>query len=285
MQNVGFAFSMAPLLRPITDSQRTFQAMLRRQLMFFNTHPYFSPIVMGVIYFKEKARQEGQDEEDPTLTVLKDSMGGAFGAMGDHVIWGPGGRSVRFWLWRWGRWWPIPRGPANLFPMVGGWVPDLVQFGASLAALVGLQKAVQDGPLVVRWIESLHMQAWAAQVRRMGLLLLVAIVLIYLGHWTRSNLLVWMMGVFLAVVVLKRWAVSGFIIFYGVCALSVILGWVGFIEYDRTNFNREEQTGPACPACRLVRADHQSFPLQRQSPQRRTGSRREVDHGSDDAGR
>src|SRR5438270_11657573 len=90
MQNVGFAFSMEPLLRQLGYSKTAFRKMLRRQLMFFNTHPYFAPIVMGVVYAKEKNRGSTSDEEDATLTVLKDSMGGAFGAIGDHVIWGTG---------------------------------------------------------------------------------------------------------------------------------------------------------------------------------------------------
>src|SRR5437762_872988 len=88
MQNVGFAFSMVPLLRQLGHSKKVFRQMLRRQLTFFNTHPYFAPIVMGVVYAKEEGRSTHPESEDTTLTVLKDSMGGAFGAVGDHVIWG-----------------------------------------------------------------------------------------------------------------------------------------------------------------------------------------------------
>ena len=50
----------------------------------------------------------------------------------------------------------------------------------------GLQKAAHEGPGVVHWVESLHLQAWAAQLRHMGLLLLVIMVLVYLGHWASS---------------------------------------------------------------------------------------------------
>src|SRR3989344_7994935 len=82
LQNVGFAFSMAPLLGQLDHSKTAFRKLLRRQLLFFNTHPYFAPIVMGVVYAKEKARTGGVEDEDQTLTVLKDSMGGAFGAVG-----------------------------------------------------------------------------------------------------------------------------------------------------------------------------------------------------------
>src|SRR5688572_9859038 len=78
---------MVPLLKRLDLSPTAFQRTLRRQLLFFNAHPYFTPIVMGVIYFKEKSRIH-HEEEDPTLEVLKNSMGGAFGAVGDHVIWG-----------------------------------------------------------------------------------------------------------------------------------------------------------------------------------------------------
>jgi mannose/fructose/N-acetylgalactosamine-specific phosphotransferase system component IID len=201
--------------------------MLRRQLMFFNTHPYLAPVIMGVVYAKENARSR-RDSEDATLTVLKDSMGGAFGAIGDHVIWG---------TWR-----PfcailaLAVGALVAFPMrdpricaewwVGGFL-GLFNFVHLWLRWRGLQRAVHDGPQVVRWVESLHMQLWAAQVRRLGLLLLVCIVLMYFGHWARSNLLVWMMGVFLGVVVMKRWAVSGFVVFYAVCALAIVLSVIG----------------------------------------------------------
>ena len=228
MQNVGFAFSMEPLLRHLDESKTVFRQMLRRQLMFFNTHPYFGPIVMGVVYAKEKAREEHHEEEDPTVTVLKDSMGGAFGAVGDHVIWGTWRPFVALLAlaigilvaspahnWRTcGQWWVV--GFLCLFNSVHLWL-----------RWRGLQKAAHEGPGVVRWVESLHLQVWAAQLRRMGLLLIVVLVLIYLGRWSSSNLMIWMVGVLLGTVVLKRWALSGFAIFYLVLAAAMALGYFG----------------------------------------------------------
>jgi mannose/fructose/N-acetylgalactosamine-specific phosphotransferase system component IID len=227
MQNVGFAFSMVPLLKQLDYSKTAFRQVLRRQLMFFNTHPYFAPLVMGVVYAKEKAREQ-PESEDPTLTVLKDSMGGAFGAVGDHVIWG---------TWR-----PfcaivaltigvLVASPTQAWLVCAQWwvVGFLVLFNGVHIWLRwrGLQKAVQDGPGVVRWVESLHLQAWAAQIRRLGLLLLVGMVLVYLAHWTGSNLMLWMVGVLLSAVVMKRWSLSGFVIFYTVCALAITLSYFG----------------------------------------------------------
>jgi mannose/fructose/N-acetylgalactosamine-specific phosphotransferase system component IID len=228
LQNVGFAFSMVPLLRRLARTKGAFRDTLRRQLKFFNTHPYFAPIVMGVIYAKEQSRAEDARGEDATLSVLKDSMGGAFGAIGDHVIWGTWrpfsvlialsvGVLVASPTHGWtacAQWWVV--GFLCLFNAVQMWL-----------RWRGLHKAVTDGPGVVRWVESLHLQAWAGQVRRMGLLLLVVLILAYLGRWSASNLLIWMVGVLLGTIVIKRWALSGFAVFYLVAAGAIALGYVG----------------------------------------------------------
>lgn len=227
MQNVGFAFSMVPLLRHLKLTKTVFNQMLRRQLTFFNTHPYFAPIIMGVVYAKEKARTD-HETEDPTLSVLKDSMGGAFGAVGDHVLWGswrPFSALIALSVG------VLVASPTHAWSVCAQWwvVGFLCMFNAVHLWLRwrGLHKAVSEGPGVVRWVESLHLQAWAAQVRRMGLILLVVLVLVYLGRWTSSNLLIWMVGILLGTLVLKRWAVSGFVLFYGVAVAALALSYFG----------------------------------------------------------
>jgi len=228
LQNVGFAFSIAPLLKNLDTSKSEFRQLLRRQLVYFNTHPYFSTIVMGVVYSKEAAREGSLDKEDPTVSVLKDSMGGAFGAIGDHVIWGtwrPFAAIVALALG------VLVASPTHAWQTCAQWwiVGFLCMFNATHLWLRwrGLQKAVQDGPGVVRWVESLHLQTWAAQIRRMGLLLIVILVLVYLGHWSSSNLLIWMVGILLGSIVLKRWSMSGLAVFYIVVIGAVGLGYFG----------------------------------------------------------
>ncbi len=228
MQNVGFAFSVAPLVRRISNKPQECQALLRRQLAYFNTHPYFATIVMGVVYAKEKDRGHKIEQEDPTLTLLKDSMGGAFGAIGDHVIWGTWrpfcallalaiGALVASPTQSWSicaRWWVL--GFFILFNAVHVWL-----------RAQGLYRAVSDGPMVVRWVESLHLQTWAAQIRRLGLLLVCAMILVYLGRWTTSSMLFGMMAVLLVTLVLKRWSASGLLVFYLVCGASVMMTMMG----------------------------------------------------------
>ncbi len=242
MQNIGFAFSIVPLLRRLHASKQNLRRAVRRHLAFFNTHPYFSTIVMGVVYAKEEGRGDRLEHEDPTLTVLKDSMGGAFGAIGDHVIWG---------TWR-----PfcavmaLGVGLLVAYPGLGTfqrsffdtpapgicaqwWVVGFISVFNSIHLWLrwrGLQKAVHDGPMVVRWVQSLHLQAWAAQIRRIGLLLTAGIILVYLARWRTSEILLWMVAVLLGSMIVKRWALSSFVIFYVVCAVSVAMTLLGLYK-------------------------------------------------------
>ena len=239
MQNAGFAFSMAPLLRKVYVRRDFYLRALRRNLNFFNTHPYFGPIVMGVVYSKEKARGGETAEPDPTLAVLKDSMGGAFGAIGDHVIWGTwrpfcailalcAGILIAFPSSR------ISMRPNFFDPLSAGicakwWIAGFLGMFNSVHLWIrwrGLHKAITEGPAVVQWVKSLHLQAWAAQMRRLGLLLLAAMAMLYLSHWTSSELLIWMVAVLLGTMILKRWAVTGTAIFYTVCAVAYAMTYL-----------------------------------------------------------
>ncbi len=232
MQNVGFAFAAAPLLKRVYKTREMYGRALRRELKFFNTHPYFATIVMGVIFAKERSREDPSAGDDPTLGVLKDSMGGAFGAIGDHVLWGTWrpfaailalsvGVLVAFPQWG------IPR--PGLFNHEAAsicakwWIAGFLGVFNSVHLWLrwrGLQKAVDDGPLVVQWVKSLYLQTWAAQTRRLGLVLLLAMALVYLSRWTSSDLLIWMVAVLLGTMIMKRWALSGTVIFYLICGVA-----------------------------------------------------------------
>jgi mannose/fructose/N-acetylgalactosamine-specific phosphotransferase system component IID len=233
MQNVGFAFTLAPLLKRVYGSPESYRLALRKHLGFFNTHPYFGTLIVGTVYHREVARAGDANSPDATVTVLKDSMGAAFGGIGDHVLWG---------TWR-----PfcailaLSIGLLVAYPLTGGTpTPSLFNAEASMVCAKwwvagflglfnaihlwlrwrGLQKSVNQGPLVVRWVQSLNLQTWASQIRRMGLLLLAVMVLVYLSRWTSSDMLLWMVAVLLGTVIMKRWALSGTAIFYAVCLVS-----------------------------------------------------------------
>jgi len=240
MQNVGFAFSMEPLLRRAHRSRASFLRALRRHFEYFNVHPYFAPIVMGVMFSREQMLADSERHEDTTMTVLKNSMGGAFGAIGDHVIWGTWRPFCAIMALSVGLLVGYPTSGGTSGPPVYSstaalqcakwWIVGFLSMFNSIHIWLrwrGLSKAAQEGPLVVHWLQSLHLQAWAAQIRRVGLLFLFIMVLIYLSRWTASEMLIWMVAVLLGSAILKRWGLSTAVLFYFVCGVSVVMTMLG----------------------------------------------------------
>jgi mannose/fructose/N-acetylgalactosamine-specific phosphotransferase system component IID len=241
MQNVGFAFSVEPLLRKAHKTKSGFNAALRRHMGFFNAHPYLATTVMGVIYNSEKNAVDQDMKIVQTSIVLKDSMGGAFGAIGDHVLWGTWRPFCAVLAMCVGLWIAYPRDMGgeltySLFhtpaaALCAKWwaVGFLGLFNAVHLWLRwrGLQRSVDLGPQVVGWMQSLHLQSWAAQIRRLGLVTMAVMILMYLARWRSSDMLLWMFAVLLGTMVLKRWAVSGWVIFYTVCAASFVMTKLG----------------------------------------------------------
>ncbi len=239
MQNVGFAFCMDPLLRVVYKSKHDFHEALRRHMEYFNTHPYFAPVVMGVLMNREQAAVDNKRSVDPTLTVLKNSMGGAFGAIGDHVIWGSWRPFSAIMALSVGLLVGYPTGqgaslpvynPASALQCSRWWVVGFLSMFNSIHFWLrwrGLVKAAQDGPLVVKWVESLHLQRWAAQIRRIGLLFLFVMVLVYFSRWTSSEMLIWLVAVFLGSAILKRWRAATWVLFYGVFLVAMVMTRLG----------------------------------------------------------
>ena len=138
-------------------------------------------------------------------------MGAAFGAVGDHVIWGTWRPFCAVMALSVGLLVGYPSMPhggsqPSIFYAPGAvlcakwWIVGFLSMFNSIHIWIrwrGLQKGVSDGPLVVRWVESLHLQKWAAQIRRMGLLFVFTMVLVYFSHWAASEMLIWMVAVLL----------------------------------------------------------------------------------------
>ncbi len=80
MQNLGFAFTMLPLLRKqnpqwIVDSRNN-------HLQMFNTHPYLTAGVIGSVIRLEA------DGDKLEADHLKKAVMGAYAAIGDSFFWG-----------------------------------------------------------------------------------------------------------------------------------------------------------------------------------------------------
>lgn len=79
MQGLGFFFSLLPWLKKVTGSG--FKEACHRHLGYFNTNPYMSPYVLGVV---ARLEEEGDGEES---VKARNNLMGPLGAMGDSYYW------------------------------------------------------------------------------------------------------------------------------------------------------------------------------------------------------
>ncbi len=80
MQNLGFLYSLAPLLNSATEEE--LKETYARHLEFFNTHPYLAGSLAAVV-----GKMENEREKEESISAFKQSMMGPFGALGDSFFW------------------------------------------------------------------------------------------------------------------------------------------------------------------------------------------------------
>lgn len=86
MQNVGFSYSMAPVLKKLWRSTAERGEALRRHIRYFNTHPYLVNFILGGVIRLESGVAKGR--VDPTeIDRWKASYMGSLGAIGDSLFW------------------------------------------------------------------------------------------------------------------------------------------------------------------------------------------------------
>jgi len=81
MQNIGFAYSLIPLIDGL-KREGDGKDNLSRHLEFFNTHPYMTGALAAAV---GKMERDGEKEE--AIRAFKQSMMGPFGALGDSLFW------------------------------------------------------------------------------------------------------------------------------------------------------------------------------------------------------
>ncbi len=84
MQNVGFAFSISPLIRKIARDKKQRAALLGLSLEYFNTHPYLASGILGAVASVQAEGGKGAAEE---TRKIKDTLSNPFAAIGDTLFW------------------------------------------------------------------------------------------------------------------------------------------------------------------------------------------------------
>ena len=88
MISMGFSFALVPLARLYyKDDPKAYNAFLRRQMGFFNAHPYFASYALGAVARLEQNIRAGRvsvEQEEH----FKNALIGPLGAIGDQLFWG-----------------------------------------------------------------------------------------------------------------------------------------------------------------------------------------------------
>ena len=87
MQNGGFCFGILPALKALYKDESSYKASVKRHLEFYNTHPYVSAPIMGIVLNLEEAKSNGANISDEQISNIKNSMIGPLAGVGDPVFW------------------------------------------------------------------------------------------------------------------------------------------------------------------------------------------------------
>ena len=86
LQNLGFFYMVLPGLRCIYGDSLSLEVQ-QRQATYFNSHPYFAPMIAATTLRLEARLNAGEDVEVDSETYKKMVMA-PFAAMGDALFWG-----------------------------------------------------------------------------------------------------------------------------------------------------------------------------------------------------
>ncbi len=101
MQNLGFAYIMAPAIKRLYPDPSQRKAAMKRHLQFFNTSPIMQSLITGVVLSMEEDRANGADISDDTINAVKTAMMGQWVALAIQSGWEPFGRCCRLLLPVW----------------------------------------------------------------------------------------------------------------------------------------------------------------------------------------
>jgi len=88
MLNLGFCYSILPVLRKLYKTEEERKSFLKRHMEFFNAHPYFASFALGATARLEEQNCVERWSSTRPITVFKNRLCGPLGAIGDKLFWG-----------------------------------------------------------------------------------------------------------------------------------------------------------------------------------------------------
>jgi PTS system mannose-specific IID component len=88
MQNLGFLYTLIPVFKRLYKTKDQRAEACKRHMEFYNTHPYMTAPVLGVVAVLEEEKAAGTDIDDQTINGVKVGMMGPLAGVGDPIFWG-----------------------------------------------------------------------------------------------------------------------------------------------------------------------------------------------------
>lgn len=233
MQNLGFGFSLIPLVKALQPGREAREAMLKRHLEFFNTHPYCASIILGVVTRLEAEAAENPGQQTLQANQVKSGMMGPLAALGDMVFWAMlrpalALAGVSFVL-------AAPAGqvwPALLGPIIFLGLFSVAHLGLRVGGvLIGFHRGID----IVTDLRRFNPQLLSRRIGIFTAVMLGALGAIYtfqsgatefIGRWPGTGILLALSGLlFLGV----RKGFSATQLFYGLIGLAVAIAYFGWI--------------------------------------------------------
>jgi fructoselysine and glucoselysine-specific PTS system IID component len=223
MQDLGFLYILAPVLDKLYPEKEKRIQSYRRHLEFFNSHPYFANVLVGIVARLEEEMAKGGEVKPEEISAVKMSMGGAFGGIGDSLFWG---------AWR-----PFTALVACVLVVVflgkweGAWVAPVIflflyNFLHFHTRIKGVMEGYEKKTKVVRLLKKMYYlrTIWSSHVVGLALVLLAVLVVLF-RDWEAIERL-YFLAFFLSIVLLNRWRISAARLLYLLIGISCVGGYI-----------------------------------------------------------
>ncbi|EOT40409.1 mannose/fructose/sorbose PTS transporter subunit IID [Enterococcus columbae] len=88
VQSMGFCFVMIPALKRLYAPGKERNEALQRHLEWFNTHPWLTAPIFGVVGAMEEKRVNEGDMPGTSISAMKIGLMGPLAGVGDPIFWG-----------------------------------------------------------------------------------------------------------------------------------------------------------------------------------------------------
>lgn len=88
MQNLGFAYIMAPIIRRLYTTKEDIAKAMKRHLEFMSVTPHISTLLVGIAGAMEEENSVNPEFDETSISAVKSSLMGPLAGIGDSFFWG-----------------------------------------------------------------------------------------------------------------------------------------------------------------------------------------------------